>query len=214
MISLNGLNILLKNVSKLETRRIKKMPYNGNGYTSKILNNDKRSFYTYIASDNKRLDGLTSTFNYVKNPTSSLIELIKKHYNNENYEYKHSIWNLDLTNNSTDILIAYFSIKILNFFEKIFNNTDFGYKTCKSTYDGKEYFKLIYPLYSYHLNNKRQSLFNPIISNIKQFITDVEPCLLVIQVPNVGTNNSLLKCISKILDKNTINSKSIIYIKN
>lgn len=190
------------------------MSYTGSEYKSKIYNNNKRSFYTYISSDNKCLNGLTSTFNYIKNPTSSSVELIKKYHNNENYKYKNSIWELDLTYNSTDILIAYYPINRLNFFEKIFTNTDFGYKTCKSTYDGKEYFKLIYPIYSHRLNNKKYLFFNPIISNIKQFITDIKPCLLIIKVPNIGTNNNLLKCLTKILDKNTIESNSIVYIKN
>lgn len=190
------------------------MSYNGNKYVSSILKSEKRSFYTYISSDNKCLDSVTSTFTYVKNPTSDMFKLIEQYHNTENYEYKNSIWNIDLTYKTSDILNLFFPINKLTFIEKLLKNTEFGYKTYINEHDGKEYFKIIFSLCDYYSIKTKYLLFNPIISNIKQFIRDVKPCLLVITVPNIGKNNSLLTCLNKILEKNANNSNTIVYIKN
>lgn len=155
---------------------------------------DKRRRFIYKATKQEYHSSVFSTFSYISKDTKNIIEDVSNGYgvNSSKYSFskqKESIWKLDLTSKSLDKVYGY---------DKL-NKSFFNFLYRDEIIDGDSYKKHI--LFISQIAKKNR-IFNYIIQNIKQFIQDENPSILIIKIPNIGKNNSLRKVIYKIIKLN------------
>lgn len=170
------------------------MSFTGNDYKSRKYKSDKRVSFKYVSETphNK----VFSTFTYVTNFSYKNVENLK----NKNHKELYSVWQLDLTRNSYDKVYRSNEVKI-GWFKKLFIN-DPLFSNVAYDKESDKYLEEI-SFFLQEINNKNL-LFNYIIANIKQFILDENPSIIIIKIPNIGKNDSLTNCLRKIKTKNIL----------